>query len=216
MACLRRRPLKEAYAPHGEQRTCDATVDDGRRWALLELTSSRLTRPSITATSAEHLDTDLHKLLGKVEQLGETITALRAREQALTAETAPAHRRYFPVLVTTEGWPINPATLTILRQRADAAHLLNGDDIAPLEVIDNAELEILEGAHLGEMTLLDALEHKSTGSLALTSMRDYLLVEQDLRATVPARVDALWQAAFEIAIHALEGVENAVEEAEDH
>ena len=31
-----------------------------------------------------------------------------------------------------------------------------------------------------------------------------------------ARVDALWQAAFEIAIHALEGVENAVEEAEDH
>ena len=71
----------------------------------------------MASTSAERLDGDFTKLLEKVHQLDATTTSLRVRESALTGQPAPAlrRRRYFPVLVLTEGFPVNSITLTMLR-----------------------------------------------------------------------------------------------------
>lgn len=193
--------LKAAFAPRGERRTCDSTIDDGRRWALFEMTSSRLNRESASASSAERLESDLGKLVGKAQQLSDTIGALRDGEHLLTPGESgvPRRRRYFPVLVMTEGFPVNPVTLTSLRQRVAELGLLVGDDVAPLQVLDVSELEILEGADPGELSLLDALAQKPNAALAQSSMRDYLLVERRVRASVPPRVEALWVSAFEVA-----------------
>ena len=193
--------LRAALSPGNGRKTCDVTVDDGRRWAVFEVTSLRLRRESVASTSAERLDGDFVKLLTKVRQLDATITSLRVRESVLTGQPAPApRRRYFPVLVLTEGFPVNPVTLTMLRQRAEEAGLLRGDDVAELEVVDGVELEILEGASFGEITVLDALEAKGSAALFRANLRDFLLREHRLNSTTPDRVGELAQVAYDIAL----------------
>jgi len=93
-------------------------------------------------------------------------------------------------------------TLTMLRQRAEEARLLVGDDTGVLEVVDVTELEMLEGADLGEITLLDALAAKSNAALARCNLRDFLIRERDLRAGSPPRVRRHAQVAFDIAVRA--------------
>lgn len=194
--------LRAALSPGTGRKTCDLTIDDGRRWAVFEVTSSRLTRESVASTSAERLDDDFIKLLKKVRQLDATITSLRVRETALTGQPTPAlpRRRYLPVLVLTEGFPVNPVTLTMLRRRAEEAGLLRGDDVHELEVVDGTELEMLEGADFGEITVLDALEAKGRAALHRANLRDFLLREHRLNATTPSRVRQLAHMAYEIAL----------------
>lgn len=195
--------LRAALNPGPGRKVCDLSVDDGRRWAVFEVTSSRLTRESVANTSPEQLDSDFAKLLGKVRQLDATITSLRAREPDLTEQPAPTslvRRRYFPVLVLTEGFPVNPITLTMLRQRAEQAGLLRGDDVEDLEVVDVTELEMLEGAGFGELTVLDALEAKSRAALQRANLRDFLLREHRLTTTAPDRVKHLAHEAYQIAL----------------
>lgn len=194
--------LRAALSPGKGQKTCDVTVDDGRRWAVFEVTSSRLTRESVASTSAERLDGDFAKLMKKVRQIDATITSLRVRESVLTGQPIQAlsRRRYFPVLVLTEGFPVNPVTLTMLRQRTEEAGLLQGDDVGELEVVDGTELEMLEGAGLGEITVLDALEAKGRAALFRANLRDFLLREHRLNATIPDRVQQLAQVAYDIAL----------------
>ena len=97
----------------------------------------------------------------------------------------------------TEGFPVNPVTLTALRERARAASLLQGDDVAELEVVDGFELEMLEGAGFGEFTVLNALESKSRAALHRCNLRDFLR-ECELNATIPKRVRRLTDVAWEI------------------
>jgi hypothetical protein len=171
---------------------------------VFEVTSSRLTRPSVASTSAERLDEDFTKLAEKVRQLDDTITSLRVRETALTGlPISSPRRRYFPVLVLTEGFPVNPVTLTILRPRAEETGLLRGDDVAELEVVDGVEREMLEGAAFGEATVLDALEAKGRASLHRANMRDFLLREHHFRTRTPDRVSQLAQLAYDIALRAV-------------
>lgn len=191
--------LKAALAPEEQRRTCDASIDDGSRWALFEITSSRLARDSVNASSAERLDLDLDKLVEKIEQLDQTIAGLRVAEAALTGAAPTGWRRYFPVLVMTESFPVDPVTLTVLRARASELSLLRDPDVGPLEVVDGADLEILEGLDPGEPSILAALDAKRSSSLALAGMRDYLLVEREARGSVPARIGALWEVVFELA-----------------
>jgi hypothetical protein len=191
-------------SPTPGRRTSDLTVDDGRRWAVFEVTSSQLTRESVAGSSAERLDDDITKLVGKIHQLDQTICSLREREIALTGQPIPQTPRWYcPVLVMTEGFPVNPVTLTMLRQRATEAGLLQGNDVSELEVVDGSELEILEGAGLGEITVLNALEAKASASLHRANLRDFLLREHRLRAGTPDRIKQLAQVTFEIADRAL-------------
>jgi hypothetical protein len=54
--------------------------------------------------------------------------------------------------------------------------------------LEHTELEILEGAGFGEITVLDALEAKSRAALFRASLRDFLVREHQLDATTPDRV----------------------------
>lgn len=178
---------------------CDAAMTDGRRWALFEITSSRLTRESVLGTSEQRLDGDFAKLLGKIEQLHDTICVLRDRESVLTEEAVHRRRRFHPVLVLTETFPTNPLTTTMLRERAREAGFLRGDDVAELEIVEVTELEIAEGAHLGEPGLLDVLDAKQHSMLHRSSLRDFLVLDQKTAATTSPRVSAKVKDAWRIA-----------------
>ena len=156
---------------------------------------SRASGLLVPATSADHLHQDIDKLVAKLAQIDATIKNLRVREAELTGSPAASGpRRYYPVLVLTEGFPVNPVTLTMLRQRAEEAHLLVGDDTSALEVVDVTELEMLEGADLGA---------KSSAALARCNLRDFLIRERELRAGSPQQVRRHAQVAFDIAVRAV-------------
>jgi hypothetical protein len=98
--------LKRAFARKG-RRIADAAVDYGDAWVVVEVTTSRLTRESVAA-SREALSKDVDKLVKKVEQIDHTVAALRAEERKLTGVRPAPVRRFHPLLVVADGFPVNP------------------------------------------------------------------------------------------------------------
>ncbi|GAA1860317.1 hypothetical protein GCM10009836_45570 [Pseudonocardia ailaonensis] len=86
----------------GGRRVCDLTLDDGPRWALLEVTTTRLSRHSATSGSAIRLDEDLLKLMAKVDQLRAPPRTRggpdrgSARPEAVALLPGSGHDRGFP------------------------------------------------------------------------------------------------------------------------
>jgi hypothetical protein len=194
--------LQRAFA-RKDRRIADAAVDYGDAWVVAEVTTSHLTRESVAA-SREAQSKDVDKLVKKVEQLDHTIAALRSEERKLTgARPAPA-RRFHPLLVVADGFPINPMSTELLHQRVAREGLLTGDDVAPLEVVDIIELEMLEGiTEQGGPSLRDVLAGKERAVFFRSSVRDYLLVERGLNPAHSQRVSALLEKALDPALDAL-------------
>jgi len=194
--------LRRAFGRAG-RRICDAAVDYGDAWVVVEITTSKLTRGSVAA-SPEALSGDLDKLVAKAEQLHSTIAALRAEESLLTGRPAHAVRRFFPLLVAAEGFPVNPISTELLRSRVREKGLLTDPDIAPLEVVDTVELAMLEGlAEQGGPSMRDVLAAKERAVFHRMGLRDYLLQEARLRPRRTQRVQELMDKAWEPALDTL-------------
>lgn len=183
-----------------KRRVADIAIDYGSAWVVMEVTSSQLTRDSVAAVSNEALSADLDKLVGEVQQIDHTIQSLREKETALTGAPSPSPvRKYYPVLVLTEGFPVSPVTITILRERAHQAGLLSGSDVGPLEVIDTVELEMVESLQeSGGPSLPSLLDMKQSANLHRASLRDYILREANLRPRMSSRVKRLFDQGFEV------------------
>jgi hypothetical protein len=195
--------LQKAFARKG-RRLADAAVDYGDAWVVVEVTTSKLTQDSVTS-SPTALSKDLDKLVGKVEQIDQTIAALRTEEHQLTGSQAAGARRFYPLLVVADGFPVNPMSTELLRQRVGKRGLLAGDDVAPLEVIDPVELEMLEGlADEGGPSIRDVLAGKEHAVFFRSSLRDYLLIERDLHPGHTERVSELMHKALDPALAALQ------------
>ncbi|WP_406277321.1 hypothetical protein [Embleya sp. NBC_00896] len=108
--------LRAAFPGQGQKIT-DAAIDYGDAWVLVEVTAVRLRQNSVNAASEQAQIDDMDKLVKKARQIDATIRALKNRENRLTG-VKPAHRKtFYPVLVMAEGFPANPVTLTVLRER---------------------------------------------------------------------------------------------------
>jgi hypothetical protein len=176
----------------------DAVIDYGDAWVVIELTTSKLKRESVFGISDAAVVEDLTKLVGEVEQIDSTIKELRAREERLTERVSLTRRRFYPLLVTAEGFPVNPVSLTLLREHVQDAGLLKEDDIAPLEVADIFELEIVEGLQEhGGPGLRELLEGKQRAGLWRCSLHDYILVELHLDSARPRRISRLWRGSVD-------------------
>jgi hypothetical protein len=193
--------LLSAYRQRG-RRIADAAVDYGDAWVVVEITTSRLTRDSVAGASVEALSRDIDKLVQKAEQLDHTISALRADPSRLTKAPAGPARRYFPLLVVAEGFPVNPISVELLRNRVAERGWLVGEDVAPLEVVDTVELELLEGlAENGGPSLREVLAGKQKAALFRDSVRAYLTRERRYNYARSQRlarlVDKAWRPARE-------------------
>jgi hypothetical protein len=193
--------LRAAFARRG-RRLADAVVDYGDAWVVVEVTTSKLTRGSVAASPAA-ISRDLDKLVGKVEQLDSTIAALRAEEAALTGAPPRVARRFYPLLVVAEGFPVNPHSVELLRQRARHRGLLTEADTAPLEVVDTVELSMLQAvAEQYGITMRDVLAGKAEARLFRTSVRDYLLRECGYQPRRPDRIAELMLTAHAMVLSA--------------
>lgn len=181
----------------GGKKVCDAVVDYGDSWVLLEVTTSHLKRESVAGVDGPHLDADLDKLVSKVEQLHETIQTLRVGHRHLTGIEATPATQYRPVLVLAEGFPVNPTTLTLIRERVGSAGWLIEPDVAPLELVDVEDMEVVEAlAEQGGPTLLELLRLKESHNLRNVGLKDFVLLGLRLHPKRPRRLDASFSRAF--------------------
>ena len=197
--------LRQAW-PSYRGKLCDAALLYGDAWVLIEITSHRLTRASVAGSSGDALEQDLRRaVVEKAGQLDATIRQMGEGETALLGEGTAPPRLYYPVVVVTDGLPLNPLVLLSLRELVAQAGYLTGERIQPLEVLELTELEMVEG--LQEMSgpsLKDLLAAKQRASMSRASLKDYLLLERRLQPPRPKRVKKLWKAASAQALKQLE------------
>jgi len=124
--------------------------------------------------------------------------------RGLTSAAALPRRRYAAVLVLTEGFPVNPMTGVAIAERLQAAGLLADRRIGPLHVIDQEELDMIEGiAEDGGPTLLQLLEEHERASLARWAFKDWVILARGrgVGPRRPRRMEALrgvaWQPALD-------------------
>lgn len=166
--------LKTAFQEK-KQKIADAAIDYGDTWIVVEVTTSQLQRDAATAVPGDAQVNDIDKLLDEVHQIDATIQALRRDESRLTGVAGPVRRRYLPLLLLTEGFPVNPVTMTVIRERADRDGLLQGQDVMPLEVLDVEELELIEALQEQQgVSLLTLIQRKQASHLERMPMRSFL------------------------------------------
>ncbi len=188
--------LKAAFERPG-QRIADAAVDYGDTWVVVEVTTTQLRRDVALAVTEESQVEDIDKLPGELDQIQGTIDALRREECRLTGVSSAIRRRYLPLLLLAEGFPVNPVSLTMIRERARARGLLQADDVLPVEVLDVEELEMIEALQeQSGMSLLSVILAKQASSLSLAAVRNHILCEQNLETLQSERISRLWPRAF--------------------
>ena len=197
--------LKNAFHRRGKgPRIADAAIDYGSAWLVVEVTTSMLTRESTAGVSDKDVLADIDKLVDEAEQIDSTIKSLREDEQRLTGFPAPPGRSFYPLLVVTEGFPVNPFTLSLLRDKAREKGLLIGGDVAQLEVVDLVELEGLEGlSESGGPSIVEVLARKRHAALCNSSVRDFVLRELNLQPSCPKRLDYLWKSLLQVVARTL-------------
>ncbi|MBB5808365.1 hypothetical protein F4560_008133 [Saccharothrix ecbatanensis] len=191
------RELRAAYSAPGIK-IADAAIDYGDSWVVAEVTTIQLRRESVTGMSDEAVISDIDKLVEEVAQIDATISSLREYEEKLTGlPPSGVRRRYFPLLILTEGFPVNPISLPLLRDRVGKRGLLAEGDVMPLEIADLQELEIIEGLQEnGGQSLKEILDKKSNANLRNMQIRDFLLSELHLSPSRPSRVKKLYHESF--------------------
>ena len=65
-------------------------------------------------------------------------------EQRLTHAAPSPARRFHPIVVLTEGFPINPIVVTRLREKLRSLKIGVTEDTAPLAVLELTTLEFVE------------------------------------------------------------------------
>lgn len=183
----------------------DAAIEYADAWVVFEIGTHQLTRATVVAAKPEALESDLRLGIDdKAAQLDATIRELIADESRLTTQAPRGRRRYVPVLVLTEGFPVNPMTMTAVRERLRVAGLFADARIGPLHIIDQEELDMAEAiAEERGPSLLQLFEDHERSNLADSGFKNWLILERGrgIGPRRPKRLEAVraeaWQPALD-------------------
>lgn len=178
--------LTEHFTSQGRLagRTADAGIDYGDAWIILEITAHRVPLAVVNALSDESIAEAVERVLDEVDQIHQTIQSL---QQHPLGGHDKHPRRFYPVVVMTEGYPINPILLTIIREAAATRGFAQGTHIAPIEVTDLATIEYIVGiAEAGGQTMREILDAKATSNFHAAGLGDYIAHAQSMTFTRPA------------------------------
>lgn len=197
-------PESELKSLSPESRCADAVVDFGSSFAVFEISARRVPR-RVVHGSPDAVSGFFEILLDEIGQVAATSRVLQEKRHLLTGQKhndSDVSIRIFPIVLMTEGFPINPLVLAELRARVAARALFEGINSAPVEVFDLVELEMLEAiAEVGGPSLPELLEEKSTSNYWSDSLRSYLISRPDLELIRARRLkDALNKSLLRIAM----------------
>lgn len=186
----RENDLRAAY----RGKVADAAFDYGHSWVVVEVTTVGLQGLTAAGISDESVGKDVDGYVRKARQLDATIDNLRRDEARLTGVGYEGRRRFFPVLVVANRFAGGPVFMTLLRQRLAAVGLLQGEDVAPIEIMEIEDLDVVQGLHeQGGPSLLTLLQEKTASPMQNAAMRDYVMLELGERPSHPERVRSRWK-----------------------
>ena len=179
----------------------DAAIEYPGSWVVAEISTRQLKRQTVVAGDPAELEDDLQKGVdAKVAQIASTIRELISDESRLTGRAPHARRRYLPLLIITEGFPVNPMTMTAVSERIKASQLLDDPRIGPLHILDQEELDMAEAmVEQGGSSLLELLEGHERSTLANSAFKDWVVLDRG-RGTGPLhpkRLEKPHEQAFE-------------------
>lgn len=167
--------IQRAFEREGA-RNVDAAIDYADSWVVLDFTQRRVRHDFAIRPSAAKLHGEVETLLDKAGQLQQTIDDLREDEERLTHHPARQRRRFYPSIVVHSRWPVNPVTTRLIQVKLSELDLLQGTDIAPLEVIPIEDLEMVkEACRLGGFSFATLLDRKQQGPLMGMPLKDHIL-----------------------------------------
>ncbi len=196
--------LRETY-PAGE--IADAAIACGDTWIVVEVSTRTLGRATVVGGRDEGLQLDLVRgIEEKARQIESTIADLRADGDRL-ARDGRRRRRYVPVLVVAEGFPVNPITWDLVQGHLATAGLFAAGDTEALHILDMEDLyvaeSIVETDRLGLLELLD--RHRHAGRMRRVDLKSWLISEVMLRNVRPTRLQALIEPGLDPLLAAIGG-----------
>lgn len=191
--------LQAAYGAHGVQ-IAEAAIDVGDEWIVVEVSSRRLTRPTVVDADARALREDIDRgIRQKFDQVNSIVDCLVNDEAKLTGAEPKARSRYTRVLVAYDGFPVNPLTYGAIQRAAPPSR--EDRRISVAHVISAEELDLVESlAELGGRSMPALLLGHERASLFRSALKDFILLELRLEPAHPARILAgsqrVWAPAF--------------------
>lgn len=177
--------------------------------AVIEISSRTIMRGTAAATSSEDFVTDLnHGVLNKATQIDSTINDLRCDLAALTdGQPINGNRTFWPILVTTEGWPVTSSMTQRIRRVLGSENILQQDDVEALSIVDLEGLEAAESIiERTGCTMVSLLREHQSSTLSSLGFRDWLLATYaPVRPT--ARIMTRWDRILSPALAALDARE---------
>jgi hypothetical protein len=189
------RELKAAYPGKNRGQVCDAAMEGPGAWVAFEV-SSRLVQRKLASSAAPDalLDDVMFGIVKKAGQLEATLNRLKQNESNLTGRPAESRRRFVPVLVIGEGFPLGPITRAVIDYRLQQAGVLQQPEFRPLHILGVHELELLEHAvTTGGRELIEILDAHARSTMAQMNLKDFLTDHQR-----PQRQLVLWRRALDI------------------
>jgi hypothetical protein len=201
---------KEIQGAYGSKDlNADVAIVGSDSVVVAEISSRTVMRGTAAGSSSKDFLKDLnHGVLDKVGQIDSTINDIRDDLSALTGDTsAPSPQRIWPVLVTTEGWPITPRMTKRVRRLLESNNLLQGAQVKPLNIIDIEGLEAAEAVIERTGLSLDSLfEEHQASLLSLNGFRDWL-IDRYAPVRPTERIMNRWDRTFAPALAALDATE---------
>lgn len=195
--------LRKAFGRAGQ--VADIAIDYGHAWIVVEATTRGVQSQTIAGVSDEATAQDISGFVEKCRQIEATVTNLRRSEEQLVGREAArsnAARRFYPVLLVASPVSVDPIFMSLLREALQKAGVLQGGDVALLEVMELEDLDIVETLlEKGGPSLLNILAGKEHSPLHGVSVRNYILLGLRKRGLLrPARVDEKWRGWLDTAL----------------
>lgn len=193
--------FERAFGKAGKR--ADVAVDCGAAWVVAEISARRLQRSTVIKGSQAHLDDDLERgVYKKAVQIEATIRDLVEGESRLTGSPPIPGRRFVPVLIATEGFPVNPFLMSRIESDLRARGVLQDSRIGPLRILDQTDLYGLEWmVESGVGSLLDLLDGYAAGGLRAMQFLDWARLERHAEIGRPHRIrpalDKAWRPALD-------------------
>jgi hypothetical protein len=166
---------EEDFANAYEGKVSDIGVDFGHVILLVEVVSGQVTVPTrVDGSKAKFLDDTEKLVMKKCRQLDETARAILEDQAALPGHVPVPGLRIIPLVVTAEGYPLNPFTSELVRSLIMEEGLFDHAMIEPVGVISLAELDSLEGLAEAGLSVVDLLDGWKRSALADLQIGTYL------------------------------------------
>jgi hypothetical protein len=189
--------LASAYGP-GVAR-CDAIVDFGGDVMFVEVVSGRLSVQARVNADLAKLEADFDRLvIAKCRQIDDAMKCFMADERPLTGLAPRTHVPVLvPVLVVGGGFPVNPLSLSYIRDRLGENGYLDDPRISGLCLLDLEDVDELEGMHEHGIDVPRLLRDWQASELRDVPLNNYVLsLGIPAEARRPARMRESVDATF--------------------